>query len=96
MGFDMIILWTRLRPTIFTLGYAGFHQSFPHLLSPLIHLFKPGEVKGESTLTKTGGEGEIRTLESPFDDHTLSKRALSTTQTPLQKFAPQISGSRAL
>ena len=25
---------------------------------------------------KNGGEGEIRTLEQPFDRHTLSKRAL--------------------
>ena len=53
---------------------------------------KPGEVKGESTLTKTGGEVGIRTREQAYARHTLSKRALSTTQPPLQKFAPQIFG----
>ncbi len=31
-----------------------------------------------------GGEGGIRTREPPYGSHTLSKRALSTTQTPLQ------------
>jgi hypothetical protein len=31
-----------------------------------------------------GGEGEIRTLGTSYDDHTPSKRALSTAQTPLR------------
>ena len=50
--------------------------------------------KGSSVFGTKNGEAEIRTLETPCDVHTPSKRALSTTQTPLQKFVSQIFGSR--
>lgn len=42
------------------------------------------QVKAFCENLEENGEAEIRTLEAPCDAHTPSKRALSTTQTPLQ------------
>ena len=56
-----------------------------YIIGNLLRIWNKNGIKTEKRGNKNG-EGEIRTLEAPFDTHTLSGRAPSTTRPPLQKF----------